>query len=165
MRGYIFAIFERAIGECPIDEAINPATRVFRSLKKTPVGAKQPALTDVPSLIQLQQDIDNSTSRVITKLASQSPCADNGLGPASSWVARWEEFDGIDWERPEVPVVDPTWRIPAARMKLSVEDKGNDGFGHDVPLTPQAIAVVRRYDSSRGFAISSSQTTGAGGSR
>lgn len=150
VRGYIFAIFERAIGDCLVDEAINPATRVAKSLKKTPVGTKQPALTDVPSLVQLQHDIDNSTSRVITKLASRL-LALTTVRVGVVVAARWDEFDGIDWERPEVPVVDPTWRIPAARMKLSVEDKGNDGFGHDVPLAPQAIAVLRALRLFSGF--------------
>jgi len=64
VRGYIFAIFERAIGECLIEDTINLTSRVAKNLKKTPVGVKQPTLTDVPSLHQLQQDIDNSTSRV-----------------------------------------------------------------------------------------------------
>jgi integrase len=150
VRGYIFAIFERAIGECLIDDDVNPAIRVAKSLKKTPVGAKQPALTDVPSLIRLQQDIDNSTSRVMTKLASRL-LALTTVRVGVIVGARWEEFEGIDWDRPDAPVSDATWRVPAARMKLSVEDKGNDGFGHDVPLAPQAVAVLRALRLFSGF--------------
>lgn len=150
VRGYVFAIFERAIGECLVDSEVNPAVRVAKSLKKTPVGAKQPALTDVPSLIRLQQDVDNSTSRVITKLASRL-LALTTLRIGVVIGARWDEFDGIDWARPDTRAPDATWRIPAARMKLTVEDKSNDAFGHDVPLSPQAVAVLRAIRVMSGF--------------
>jgi integrase len=141
VRGYVFAIFERAIGECLLEKDDNPAARVSKSLKRTPVGAKRPALTDVPSLIQLQQDIDKSTSRVLTKLASRL-LALTTVRVGVVIGARWDEFEGIDWKRPDAPAADAMWNIPAARMKLSVEDKGNEGFGHDVPLAPQAVAVL-----------------------
>jgi len=65
--------------------------------------------------------------------------------------AKWDEFGGIDSERHEVPAVDPMRRIAAARMKLSVEDNSNDGFGHAVPLAPQAIAVLRALRLFPGF--------------
>jgi integrase len=44
-------------------------------------------------------------------------------------AARWSEFEGL--EGPE-----PTWRIPAERMKMKRE--------HIVPLAPQAVAVLRK---------------------
>lgn len=149
VRGYVFAIFERAIGECLIDDP-NPAVRVAKSLKKTPVGAKQPALTDVPSLIQLQKDVDNARARVITKLASRL-LALTTVRVGVVVGARWAEFEGIDWTRPDVPASGAMWRIPAARMKLSVEDKTNENFGHDVPLAPQAVAVLRTLRVLSGY--------------
>ena len=45
-------------------------------------------------------------------------------------AARWSEFEGL--EGPE-----PTWRIPAERMKMKRE--------HIVPLAPQAVAVLRKF--------------------
>jgi len=109
--------FSSAIAECLIEEAINPTTRVAKSLKKTPVGAN-----DVPSLLRLQQDIGNFTSRVITKLASR--CLALTTLPVGVGVgARWDEFEGIDWDQPELPILDPTWRIPAVRMNISLRTR------------------------------------------
>ncbi|WP_425505644.1 phage integrase central domain-containing protein [Sphingomonas chungangi] len=34
VRGYVFAIFERAIGDCLLDKEVNPAARIAKSLKK-----------------------------------------------------------------------------------------------------------------------------------
>ena len=93
-------------------------------------------------MIQLQQDIDRSTSRVITKLASRL-LALTTVRVGVIIGARWEEFEGIDWRCPDTSAPGAVWSIPAARMKLSVEDKSNEGFGHDVPLAPQAVAVLR----------------------
>ena len=42
--------------------------------------------------------------------------------------AKWEEFEGLDG-------AEPIWRIPAERMKMRTP--------HLVPLTPQAVAVLR----------------------
>lgn len=142
VRGYVFAILERAIGECLIDNEVNPAARVAKSLKRSPIGVKQPALTDVPSLIVLQQDVDRSRSRVITKLASRL-LALTLVRVGVLVEVPWVEFHCIDWEKPDEPAPDAVWRIPSARMKLTVEDKANEGFGHDVGLSSQAVEVLR----------------------
>ncbi|MDR7153912.1 integrase [Sphingobium xenophagum] len=49
----------------------------------------------------------------------------------------------IDWDNPDAVPNAPIWRIPASRVKLHVEDKGNPAFGHDVPLSHQAVEVLR----------------------
>jgi len=150
VRGYIFAIFERAIGECLLDKDVNPAVRVAKSLKRTPVGAKQPALTDLPALIMLQQDVDLARARTITKLASRF-LALTAVRIGVVLKATWDEFEGIDWERPQGGTSAAIWRIPAAKMKLSVEDKANDAFGHDVPLSKQAVELLRAIRIMTGF--------------
>ncbi|TPG43298.1 hypothetical protein EAH79_05820 [Sphingomonas koreensis] len=65
--------------------------------------------------------------------------------------ARWDEFDGIDQAWPGAPAPDAIWRIPAARMKLTVEDKSNNAFGDDVLLSSQAVAVLRTIRVVSGF--------------
>lgn len=140
VRGYVSAAFERAVGEHHIE--VNPAAKIGKSLKKTPVGAKQPAITDVAQLVELQQMVDRSTSNPTTKLASRL-LAFTAVRVGVLRTALWDEFEGIDWSDPDADAPDAVWRIPAARMKLEVQDKGQEAFGHDVPLAPAAVAALR----------------------
>ena len=150
VRGYVMAIFERAIGEFLIESEVNPAARVGRSLKKTPTGSKQPALTTLPELLQLQKDVDHARSRLVTKLASRF-LALTVVRIGVLLGAAWAEFEGIDWNNSDTPAPDAVWRIPAARMKLLVEDKKNAAFGHDAWLAPQAVEVLRALRVVTGF--------------
>lgn len=140
VRGYASGVFERAIGEHHIE--VNPAAKVGKSLKKTPVGSKQPAITKLPELLELQGIVDRSTSHPVTKIASRL-LALTAVRVGVLRTARWEEIDGIDWSDPTAAAPEAVWRISAERMKLEVQDKGEEAFGHDVPLPPQAVALLR----------------------
>ena len=140
IRGYIDAIFERAIGEHLVE--VNPAAKLAKALRRPAKGAKQPALLTAPALIGLQQSVDRSTSSVPVKLASRLL----GLTVVRIGVLRaatWDEFSGIDWSKPDEPAPAAAWRIAAARMKLEVEEKGDAAYDHDVPLPPQAVELLR----------------------
>jgi len=50
--------------------------------------------------------------------------------------AEWSEFEGLDSD-------EPLWRIPAQRMKMRTE--------HLVPLSPQAVALLREIDEVNAF--------------
>ncbi len=140
VRGYVSAVFERAIGEHHIET--NPAAKIGKSLKKTPVGSKQPAITTLPELLELQKTVDRSTSNPTTKLASRL-LALTAVRVGVLRTATWDEIEGIEWDKPDADAPDAIWRIPADRMKLEVQDKGDEAFGHDVPLPPQAVAALR----------------------
>ncbi|MES2497093.1 MAG: integrase arm-type DNA-binding domain-containing protein [Pseudomonadota bacterium] len=143
VRGYVLAIFKRAKGEHLIKrEAVTEIEDIGAALKPTPPGAKQPALVKVAQLIELQQDIDRSTSDAQTKLCSRL-VALTVVRIGVLRTATWSEFSGIDWDDPDAPSPGALWEIPAARMKLEVEDKGNVAFGHDVPLSHQAVQCLR----------------------
>ena len=143
VRGYIEAIFRRAKGEGLVTATtVMELGEITAALKKTPIGGKQPALTTLPELLELQGDIDRSLSSAQTKLASRL-LALTVVRVGVLRAAPWSEFEGIDWDDPDAPAPAAIWRIPAARMKLEVEDKGNEAFGHDVPLAPQAVEVLR----------------------
>lgn len=143
VKGYVLAVFKRAKSEHFIGaDAVMAVADIGNALKPTPTGSKQPALTKVAELLELQQSVDRSTSDVVTKLASRLL----GLTVVRVGVLRqatWDEFEGIDWGHPDTPAPDAIWRISASRMKLDVEDKGNEAFGHEVPLPSQAVAVLR----------------------
>jgi len=138
--GYLSAIFVRAKGEHLV--AVNPTTDLINALKPTPKGAKQPAITALPDLLKLQQIVDGSTSNPTTKLASRL-LAITAVRVGVLRTAAWTEFEGIDWTEPGSDASAAVWRISAARMKLEVEDKGDEAFDHDVPLPAQAVDALR----------------------
>lgn len=143
VRGYVEAIFKRAKGERLVPAgAVLEVAEVKDALKPTPRGSKQPALTSLPDLLALQLCVDRSTASLVTKLASRL-LAYTGVRIGVLRAARWEEFEGIDWDDPSSIPAKPIWKISAQRMKLEVEEKGDAAFGHDVPLACQAVSVLR----------------------
>lgn len=140
VRGYIHAVFRRAKAEHKV--ALNPAADIGDALRRTPKGAKQPAITDVKALIALQKAVDRSTSGAQVKLGSRL-LAMTVVRVGVLRAAPWDEFAGIDWAQPDAPAPDALWRIPAGRMKLEVEEKGEAAYDHDVPLSTQAVEVLR----------------------
>jgi integrase len=156
IRGHISGVFKRAKAEHVV--SANPAADIADALKRTPKGSKQPAIIDVAGLIELQKAVDRSTSGATIKLASRL-LALTVVRIGVLRAATWDEFVGIDWDNPDDPAIDAVWRIPAARMKLEVEDKGEAAYDHDVPLVPQAVAVLRalRPLTGRGLYLFPSQ--------
>jgi len=140
VRGHISGVFKRAKAENVVE--LNPAADIADALRRTPKGSKQPAIVDPAGLIELQQSVDRSTSGAMVKLASRL-LALTVVRIGVLRAAPWDEFVGIDWDRPDDPAIGAVWRVPAARMKLEVEDKGEAAYDHDVPLVPQAVAVLR----------------------
>ena len=58
------------------------------------------------------------------------------MRPSELRGACWHEFEELNGDA-------PLWRIPSARMKGDLERKDEVGGDHLVPLTPQAIAVLK----------------------
>ena len=109
VRGYIYAIFKRAKGERLVNAAqLLEIDEIKDALKPTPPGAKQPALTTLPELLDLQLCVDRSTSNLITKLASRL-LALTVVRVGVLRTALWSEFHGIDWSEPDAPCETPTW--------------------------------------------------------
>lgn len=143
VRGYIRSVFKKAKGEQLVTVAMIMEIDELRdALKPARRGRRQPALTTIPELLDLQQCVDRAKSSIAIKLASRLL----GLTAVRIGVLRaapWTEFEGIDWAKPDACCEKAIWRIPAGRMKLELEDKFNPGFGHDVPLSSQAVDVLR----------------------
>ncbi|PZU60097.1 MAG: integrase [Sphingobium sp.] len=143
VRSYVQAIFKRAKGEKLVERnALHDLEDIKDALKPTPVGQKHPALTTLPKLLDLQLCVDRSTAGAATKIASRL-LALTQVRIGVLRTALWEEFEGIDWDDPDEIRDAPIWRIPPERMKLEVDDKLNEAFGHDVPLSTQAVALLR----------------------
>jgi integrase len=141
--GYVRRIFRKARAERLVPWPIVMELHELKdALKPSPPGARLPALTTLPELLSLQEAVDRSTANLTTKLASRL-LALTLVRVGVLRTAPWAEFEGIDWSNPDSPCERPIWRIPASRMKLEVADKLDPRFAHDVPLSSQAVEVVR----------------------
>ena len=140
LRQHVSGIFQFGMAEGLVSG--DPAAGIKKALKPSPTGGKQPALKDLAAARQLLTDMDASTSGPMVKAASRL-LALTAVRPGVLRTVPWEEFEGIDWSDPDAPAPDALWRIPAARMKLFLEDKGDEAFEHVVPLSWQAVATLR----------------------
>jgi integrase len=140
IRQHISGVFSFAIGEGAVGS--DPAASVARALKPKPKSKQRPALTDLDQLHELIAKVDGSTANVVTKLASRF-LALTAVRPGVLRAMPWSEVEGIDWEDQRLGPDNAIWRIPAARMKLDVEKKGETAFDHIVPLPRQAVETLR----------------------
>lgn len=141
IRQHVSAVFVMAMAEGLA--AADPAgPSLVKALKPNPRGGKQPAVRTIAEARQLLADMDASTSSALTKLASRL-LALTAVRPGVVRAARWAEFEGIDWSDPDAPAPGALWRVPAERMKLELDDKGDEAFEHVVPLVPAAVDVLR----------------------
>ncbi|MHA0330306.1 tyrosine-type recombinase/integrase [Sphingomonas melonis] len=140
LRQHVSGIFQFGMAEGLVPG--DPAAGIKKALKPTPTGGKQPALKDIVEARQLLADMDASTSGPMVKAASRL-LALTAVRPGVLRTVPWTEFEGIDWRDPDAPAPDALWRIPAARMKLFLEDKGDEAFEHVVPLSWQAVETLR----------------------
>ena len=140
VREYVSAIFVYGMSEGIVPT--NPAATVGKALRPIVARSKQPAMTNLAQLRTLMATIDASSAGPTTKLASRL-LALTAVRPGVLCGAAWAEFEGIDWSDPAAPALEALWRIPAERMKLELENKGEAAFAHDVPLSAQAVDVLR----------------------
>lgn len=132
VRQRISAVFCYAIAEGIAQN--DPAEKLAAALKPLRRG-RQPAITDLVPLRKMILTAEEEYARPITRLALRF-LALTAVRPSELRGAQWDEFEDLNGEA-------PLWRIPAARMKGDLDRKEALGGDHLVPLTPQAIAVLR----------------------
>jgi integrase len=96
---------------------------------------QHPALLTVDACRQLLVDCERVPARAIVRLASRF-LALTAVRLDAVRGMRWGEIDGLEQG-------EPVWRVPAARMKLARVKKDDHRFDHLVPLSRQALAVLR----------------------
>lgn len=143
LRQRISAVFCYAISEgiVPAGTA-DPASVVGKALKPLPKKGKQPAITDVDEARKVLIAAEASGASPITKLASRLLALTQSR-PGMIRGAEWREFSGIDWDGDAYGPFLPMWTIPAQRMKLVLDLKDEESFEHLVPLSWQAVDVLR----------------------
>jgi len=104
VQGYIRAVVNRAKGErMGGREALHEIDDIREALKPAPRGRRMPALTSLSALLALHLTVDRSTGGLLVKLASRL-LALTQVRIEVLRAATWDEFDGIDWGHPDVPL-------------------------------------------------------------
>jgi integrase len=132
VRQRISAVFVFAIAKGITDN--DPAERLGAVLKPLRKG-RQPAITNLVSLREMITTAEEDYARPITRLALRF-LALTAVRPSELRGARWHEFEDLNG-------IEPLWRIPAARMKGDRDRKDEIDGDHLVPLTPQALAILK----------------------
>ena len=112
----------------------NPAADMQKALPPVP-KRKYPALRTVEEARALLRAAEAAPGHPLTKLASRL-IALTAVRSGPLRHAEWSEFEGLETST-------PIWRIPAAKMKLSLEQKEQEAFEFIVPLAPAAVEIVK----------------------
>jgi integrase len=112
----------------------DPAEKLGAVLKPLRKG-RQPAITELEPLRKMIIAAEEDFARPITRLALRF-LALTAVRPSELRGAEWAEFEDLNGRS-------PLWRIPAARMKGDLERKGELDGDHLVPLSTQAVDVLR----------------------
>lgn len=149
LRQLMSAVFVYGISESIV--STDPAAIIAKALKPLPKKGRQPAITDVKEARQVLIAAEASGASPVTKLASRFLALTQSR-PGMVRAAAWLEFEGIDWDGNTYGPFLPTWRVPSDRMKLILDLKDEESFEHLVPLSWQAVDVLRaaRRLSGRG---------------
>lgn len=129
----ISAVFAHAMAEDLIDN--NPAAIVARALTPPAPARNHTALLRIEDARELLAAAELVDVAPAVKLASRF-LALTAVRLAAARGARWEEIEDLDG--PE-----PIWRVPAARMKMAAVKKLNPKNDHLVPLSRQAVELLR----------------------
>lgn len=131
-RRWISEVFARAIG-LGLAQA-DPAAVTRRALGHK-VKGHHPAVRTIEAARQVLQAADRQPAHPLTKLASRL-LALTAVRSGTLRLAAADEFEDLDGS-------EPIWRIPGAKLKLSVERKRDEAFEFIVPLSRQAVETVK----------------------
>jgi len=131
-RQRISEVFARAIALGLVER--DPAAVTRRALTRKPKG-KFPAVRTIEQARQVLLATEQQPAHPLTKLASRL-LALTAVRSATLRLAEPHEFEDLDG--PE-----PIWRVPASKLKLGVEHKRDPAFEFIVPLSRQAVEVVK----------------------
>lgn len=110
----------------------NPAADLGSGALKTPVSRSMAAVLKPAEVGALLRAVDDYNGTHVVRCAFKlAPLV--FVRPGELRAAEWSEFD-LDAAQ---------WVIPAARMKLGKSAKADAGRSHIVPLSRQAVAILR----------------------
>lgn len=141
LRQRLSGVFAYAIAAGIADN--DPAASLGKVLSAKPRVKPQPSIIDgirdqadrLVAVREMLAKCEAERCRATTKLALRL-LALTAVRPGELGGARWAEFEGLDGTA-------PLWRIPAARMKGDEDRKLELEGDHLVPLSAQAVAILR----------------------
>lgn len=116
--------------------ADDPAAMIARAMLPPGLGRPHPALTDIDACRALLVACDGVAVAPAVRLASRL-LALTAVRLDAVRGMRWGELEDLDGEA-------PLWRVPPERMKLARAKKGEARFAHLVPLSAEAVDVLRQ---------------------
>lgn len=140
LRQRISKVFGYAIAN-ELAEA-DPSTAVRHALSAAPIAGEQLALVTLDDARELLAATTAAGGPAIVDLASRF-LALTAVRQGTLRGMRWDEVEGLDWTGDAIGPAAPVWRVPAARMKLAKAKKGDARFDHLVPLSRQAVEILR----------------------
>jgi len=133
VRQRISAVFGFAMAEDLV--AQDPAAIVAKALTPPAPARHHPALLEIVDARALLAAAELVNVAPVVRLASRF-LALTAVRLAAVRGARWDEIE--DFDGPS-----PLWRVPAARMKLAAAKKLDAKNDHIVPLSHQAVQLLR----------------------
>ena len=114
-----------------------------KALRKAPAPRKYQAITELDELREFVRTFEAADDvGPIVRCASRL-LALTAVRPGVLARAAWDEIEEVDWTgRLQGPAL-PVWRISAERMKLDIDRKADATFEHVVPLSWQAVELLR----------------------
>lgn len=119
----------------------NPAVDVREAMRPLPKKRRWPAITDMTKLRGLIRDVDRAGASPVTRLASRF-LALTAQRPGMVRGLPWKEIKGVDWAAPDKRSAYAMWKVPSARMKLDFDERGDEQWDHEIPLSPDAVEVL-----------------------
>lgn len=113
----------------------DPAATIKKALKPRSPKLRPAMLTVLDAQRVLRKSDDAPDTYWAVRLASRL-LALTAARPGVVWLAEKSEFEALD-------TAEPIWRIPAEKMKLTREQKQDATFEFVIPLSLQAVALVR----------------------
>lgn len=147
LRQRISAVFTLAMSEGRASH--DPAAIVRKALAPSMGSRRQPALLELEDARALLAECDIRDATVATKLASRF-LALTAVRLACVRGAEWDEFEGVDWSGQLIGPSLPVWRLPAEKLKLTVAKKADVQNAHVVPLSVEAVDVLRAARAAGG---------------
>lgn len=132
LRQYASDIFQAAIAAGIT--TTNPAADMRKALGKVITG-RRPAVRGIAKAAAVLRKVEASPAYATTRLASRL-LALTAARPGVVRLAEASEFEDLDGPA-------PIWRVPAEKMKLTMERKRDADFEFIVPLARQAVEAVR----------------------
>lgn len=121
---------------------VDPSTSVKQALAASPIAGEQLALISIDDARELLAASAGVPAPAIVQLASRF-LALTGVRLGALRGMQWDELHDVDWTDDPAGSPAASWVVPAARMKLAKAKKADRRFDHVVPLSRQAVEVLR----------------------